>query len=204
MPSLFGFIMLEYSGTRVGLVGLNYDSITVGERNNGEEEEDQFVSGLKVQNDAKVQTDGCKVAEEAQDEGGLEDVTRLSDNDDDETILARDNLRNFRANQIGVASSSARAAIIFSNVDVGVQDEDDGETQSDDEVSYISTSNEEDEEVDHVEGLKKGKVLDKDQLLFFFFFPPFFFPAGLLFFLSSRCSRTKKKRGTRHQPLRNR
>ncbi|GKV48322.1 hypothetical protein SLEP1_g55146 [Rubroshorea leprosula] len=117
--------------------------------NNGKEEEDQFVSGLKVQNDAKVQTDGCKVAEEAQDEGGLEDVLGLSDNDDDETILARDNLRNFRANQIGVASSSVRAAIIFSNVDVVVQDEDYGETQSDDEVSYISTSNEEDEEVNH-------------------------------------------------------
>ncbi|GKV43924.1 hypothetical protein SLEP1_g51161 [Rubroshorea leprosula] len=78
-------------------------------------------------------------------EGGLEDVPEWSDNDDDETVLARDNLRNFRANQIGVASSFAATG----NVDVGDQDEDAGEIQSNDEVSYISTSNEKDEEADH-------------------------------------------------------
>ncbi|GKV33693.1 hypothetical protein SLEP1_g42167 [Rubroshorea leprosula] len=49
----------------------------------------------------------------------------LSANDDDETVLTRDNLRNFRANQIGVASSSTTV------------------------VSYISTSNEKDKEADH-------------------------------------------------------
>ncbi|GLT81436.1 hypothetical protein SLA2020_528230 [Shorea laevis] len=73
---------------------INEDEIgnEVGERKNGKEEEDQFVFGLEVQNDARVQNDGCKVAEETQDEGSVEDVPELSNDDDDEIVLARDNL----------------------------------------------------------------------------------------------------------------
>ncbi|GKU89008.1 hypothetical protein SLEP1_g3205 [Rubroshorea leprosula] len=133
---------LEYVKTGVGLVRCDKNGLdevftnaggsrinevevgnNVGERNNGEEGE--------VQNDVRVQIDGCEEVEEAQYEGGLKDVLELSNNDVEEIVLARDNLRNFRANQLREFKMKML------------------EIQSDDEVSYISTSNEEDEEADH-------------------------------------------------------
>ncbi|GKV40422.1 hypothetical protein SLEP1_g48069 [Rubroshorea leprosula] len=87
------------------------------------------------------------------------DVPDLSDNEDEETIEARIILRNFIASQgkprteneqsesiVEVGSSSI--AIGAGHIDA-VAEIDDGAIQSDDDVSYITTSDEDDSEVEH-------------------------------------------------------
>ncbi|GKV06937.1 hypothetical protein SLEP1_g18754 [Rubroshorea leprosula] len=101
----------------------------VGERrdNNSDEQDGIF-------NEA----DNVEEPEENEYEHGLEDFPKLSDNEDEETILARDNLRHY--------SSTQQHA---DNINIAVQGEDDAEIHSGDEVSYQTTSDEEDSEAKH-------------------------------------------------------
>ncbi|GKV49409.1 hypothetical protein SLEP1_g56160 [Rubroshorea leprosula] len=102
---------------------------------------DHFVAGSDVQNDCFPQQpdiDNVEEPEENEYEHGLENFPELSDNEDEETILARDNLRHY--------SSTQQHA---NNINIAIQGEDDAEIHSGDEVSYQTTSDEEDSEAEH-------------------------------------------------------